>query len=92
MQNTNEKSVFTKCLSTLGIDEVKKLLVHYFIKVVDLKESSLESDDLIAKLDVRSFINKFIIFPFIIWLLLNNCEFYKFFRKLVIDKSILFLH
>lgn len=57
VQNTNEKSIFAKCLSTLSVDEVKKLLVHYFIKVVDLKETGRENDDLIAKLDVSKFIN-----------------------------------
>lgn len=45
-----------KCLSNLSIDEVKKLLIHFFIKVVDLKESGRENDEIIAKLDVSQFI------------------------------------
>ncbi|XP_015372760.1 PREDICTED: nuclease SbcCD subunit C-like isoform X2 [Diuraphis noxia] len=49
--NSNETTVFWKCLSTLSIDELKKLLVHYFIKVVDLKESGRENDEIISKLD-----------------------------------------
>uniref|UniRef100_A0A2S2PKF9 Kinesin-like protein n=1 Tax=Schizaphis graminum TaxID=13262 RepID=A0A2S2PKF9_SCHGA len=49
--NSNETKLFWKCLSTLNIDELKKLLVHYFIKVVDLKESGRENDELISKLD-----------------------------------------
>lgn len=36
---------------------MKKLLVHYFIKVVDLKESGRENDELISKLDVSEFIS-----------------------------------
>ncbi|KAL4100931.1 hypothetical protein QTP88_020956 [Uroleucon formosanum] len=49
--NSNETTIFWKCLSTLNIDELKKLLVHYFIKVVDLKESGRENDEIISKLD-----------------------------------------
>ncbi|CAH1731346.1 nuclease SbcCD subunit C-like isoform X1 [Aphis gossypii] len=49
--NSNESKMFWKCLSTLSKDEMKKLLVHYFIKVVDLKESGRENDELISKLD-----------------------------------------
>ncbi|XP_022182622.1 autophagy-related protein 23-like [Myzus persicae] len=49
--NSNETSIFWKCLSTLSIDELKKLLVHYFIKVVDLKETGRENDEIISKLD-----------------------------------------
>ncbi|CAI6355173.1 unnamed protein product [Macrosiphum euphorbiae] len=49
--NSNETKIFWKCLSTLNIDELKKLLVHYFIKVVDLKESGRENDEIISKLD-----------------------------------------
>jgi len=52
LQNSNETKIFWKCLSTLNINELKKLLVHYFIKVVDLKESGRENDELISKLDV----------------------------------------
>jgi len=52
LQNSNETNIFWKCLSTLNIDELKKLLVHYFIKVVDLKESGRENDEIISKLDV----------------------------------------
>jgi hypothetical protein len=36
---------------------MKKLLVHYFIKVVDLKESGRENDELISKLDVSKYIS-----------------------------------
>lgn len=44
---------------------MKKLLVHYFIKVVDLKESGRENDELISKLDVSEFkIKKKLIFNF----------------------------
>ncbi|XP_025207227.1 uncharacterized protein LOC112603041 [Melanaphis sacchari] len=49
--NSNESKIFWKCLSTLNKDELKKLLVHYFIKVVDLKESGRQNDELISKLD-----------------------------------------
>ncbi|KAL4126284.1 hypothetical protein QTP88_010507 [Uroleucon formosanum] len=49
--NSNETTIFWKCLSTLNVDELKKLLVHYFIKVVDLKESGRENDEIISKLD-----------------------------------------
>ncbi|XP_025194250.1 autophagy-related protein 23-like [Melanaphis sacchari] len=49
--NSNETKVFWKCLSTLSTDELKKMLVHYFIKVVDLKESGRENDEIISKLD-----------------------------------------
>ncbi|VVC33108.1 Hypothetical protein CINCED_3A009059 [Cinara cedri] len=49
--NSNETTIFMKCLSNLSIDEVKKLLIHFFIKVVDLKESGRENDEIIAKLD-----------------------------------------
>ncbi|XP_060856715.1 uncharacterized protein LOC132934432 [Metopolophium dirhodum] len=52
--NSNEIKIFWKCLSTLNIDELKKLLVHYFIKVVDLKESGRENDEIISKLDATS--------------------------------------
>lgn len=45
-----------RCLSTLTEEEIKKLLVHYFVKNVDLKESGRETDDLIAELDVSKFI------------------------------------
>jgi hypothetical protein len=41
-----------KFLSTLSNDEIKKLSAHYFIKVVDLKESGRENDEIISKLDV----------------------------------------
>jgi len=61
LQNSNETKIFWKCLSTLNIDELKKLLVHYFIKVVDLKESGRENDEIISKLDVSIlYINKWI--------------------------------
>jgi len=59
LQNSNETTVFWKCLSTLSIDELKKLLVHYFIKVVDLKESGRENDEIISKLDVSLCINSY---------------------------------
>ncbi|KAE9524146.1 hypothetical protein AGLY_015511 [Aphis glycines] len=49
--NSNETKIFWKCLSTLSKNELKKLLVHYFIKVVDLKESGRENDEIISKLD-----------------------------------------
>ncbi|XP_015376557.1 PREDICTED: uncharacterized protein LOC107170866 [Diuraphis noxia] len=49
--NSNETAIFWKCLSTLNKDELKKLLVHYFIKVIDLKESGRENDEIISKLD-----------------------------------------
>ncbi|CAH1731946.1 uncharacterized protein LOC114126616 isoform X1 [Aphis gossypii] len=49
--NSNETKIFWKCLSTLSKSELKKLLVHYFIKVVDLKESGRENDEIISKLD-----------------------------------------
>lgn len=57
VQNSNESKMFWKCLSILSKDEMKKLLVHYFIKVVDLKESGRENDELISKLDVSEFIS-----------------------------------
>lgn len=55
-QTSHERTIFLKCLSTLNVNEIKKLLIHYFNKVVDLKESGRESDELIAKLDVSIFI------------------------------------
>jgi len=55
MQNSNETTVFLKLLSILNIEEIQKLLVHYFNRVVDLKESGKENDDIIAKLDVSKF-------------------------------------
>jgi len=54
MQNSNETTVFLKLLSILNIEEIQKLLVHYFNRVVDLKESEKENDDIIAKLDVSN--------------------------------------
>lgn len=59
-QSSNEIKLFVKCLSTLKKDELKKILVRYYIKVVDLKETGRENDDLISKLDVSQFINRFI--------------------------------
>jgi len=65
LQNSNETKIFLKCLSTLNIDEIKKLLVHYFIKVVDLKESGRENDEIISKLDVSIlYINKLKFFSY----------------------------
>lgn len=52
IQNSNETKVFLKCLSTINREEMKGLTLHYFVKVVDLKESGKESDELISKLDV----------------------------------------
>jgi len=68
LQNSNETKIFWKCLSTLNIDELKKLLVHYFIKVVDLKESGRENDEIISKLDVS----------ICICICINKCIFYFF--------------
>jgi len=65
LQNSNETTIFWKCLSTLNVDELKKLLVHYFIKVVDLKESGRENDEIISKLDVSI-------------LYINNCMFFSY--------------
>lgn len=50
-----------KFISTLSNDEIKKLSAHYFIKVVDLKESGRENDEIICKLDVSKLI-KFNVF------------------------------
>lgn len=57
IQDTNEASVFLKCLLTLSKNDIQQLLIHYFVKVVDIKESERENDELIAKLDVNIFIN-----------------------------------
>jgi len=57
LQNSNETAIFWKCISALNINELKKLLLHYFIKVVDLKESGRENDEIISKLDVSICIN-----------------------------------
>ncbi|XP_050426423.1 kinesin-like protein costa [Adelges cooleyi] len=46
-----EAAVFLKCLNNLNTTEIKKLLLHYFNKVVDLKESGRENDEIISKLD-----------------------------------------
>jgi len=56
-KKSKETNIFTRCLSTLNIEEIKKLLVHYFVKNVDLKESGQETDDIIAELDVSKLIN-----------------------------------
>lgn len=40
---------------------MKHLLNHYFNKVIDLKESSRENDEIIFKLDVSKLINSIIL-------------------------------
>lgn len=50
-----------KFISTLSDDEIKKLSAHYFLRILDLKESGRENDEIICKLDVSKLI-KFNIF------------------------------
>ncbi|XP_050529960.1 kinesin-like protein costa [Daktulosphaira vitifoliae] len=49
--NSIEGAVFLKSLNNLTLVEIKKLLIHYFNKVIDLKESGRENDEIISKLD-----------------------------------------
>lgn len=41
---------------------MEQLLIHYFIKVVDLKECGRENDDIIATLDVSKYANNLTVF------------------------------
>lgn len=76
-QDTNEASVFLKCILTLSKTDIQKLLIHYFVRVVDMKLSERENDELISKLDVSNFINciyqiYFDIFFFCLIIKINN--------------------